>query len=83
MGVLSGGETAATLETFWHNVWLRGPMFFDATGAFGLTAYAQPDTLFPFGRSFVVTDEEIVVLTGLTYDPDTVIAAIDALLAGG
>lgn len=83
MGVLSGGETAATLETFWRNVWLRGPMFFDATGAFGVTAYAQPDTLLPFGRSFIVSDDEVVVLAGLTYDPDTAIAAIDALLADG
>ena len=80
---MSGAETQATLETFWSNVWLRGPMLFDITGAYGIDAYAQPDTQLPFGRSYIIDKDKIVVLPHFTYDPDLVIATIDGLLDGG
>lgn len=85
VAVMSGGESAAVLETFWRNVHLRSPMLFDATGAIGSTygLYAQPETLMPFGRSFVIRADGITELTQFTYDPDLVIATIDALLVDG
>ncbi len=84
--VLSGGETAATLETFWKNVYLAGPMFFDASGAIGTVngLYGQPETVsMPFGRSFVIRTDGITELTQFTYDPDLILATIDGLLNDG
>jgi len=80
IAVMSGGETVETLETFWRNVCLRGPMFFDETGAIAVDAYAQPETYLPFGRSFVISADKLVVLPHFTYDPDIIIATIDELL---
>jgi hypothetical protein len=83
VAVMSGGETQSTLETFWRNVWLRGPMIFDATGDIATVAYAQPPTLLPFGRSYVISKDKIVVLPHFGYDPDFVSATIDQLLNDG
>jgi hypothetical protein len=85
VAVMSGGESQAVLETFWRNVYLRSPMLFDATGAIGGTngLYGQPETLMPFGRSFVIRTDGITELTQFTYDPDLILATIDGLLGDG
>jgi hypothetical protein len=86
VAVMSGGESATVLETFWRNVYLRSPMLFDATGAIAAVngLYGQPETVsMPYGRSFVIRTDGITELTQFTYDPDLILATIDGLLGDG
>jgi hypothetical protein len=79
--VMSQGEPRGTLETFWRNLYLRGPMLFDPTGSVGGQDYSQPGTGFPFAREFVIGPDQTVVLAHFGYDPDLIINTIHDLLA--
>jgi hypothetical protein len=78
--VMSQAESRATLETFWRNVYLRGPMIFDPNGYVAGTLYAQPNTGLPFGRGFVIGTDQTVVLPHFGHHPQLIIDTITELL---
>lgn len=66
--------------TFWRNLWLRGPMIVDPTGAVAGGEFAQPSTGLPFGRTFVLTQDQTVELPHFGHDPQRVIDTVRAIL---
>jgi hypothetical protein len=79
---MSQKESAAVLETFWSNVYLRGTMFFDPVGDVAQTAYAQPDTGLPGSRAAVIAPDQTIALSHFGHHPQRIIDTILALLAG-
>lgn len=76
-------EPAETLETFWRNVFLRGPMLFDPSGEISHDAYAGPpagEPALPGSRGFVIGPDGTVALAHFGHDPDLFIETIDGLL---
>jgi hypothetical protein len=77
---MSQAEPREPIETFWRNLYLRGQILFDETGAYGAGAYLQPDTAVPASRAFVIGADQNVVLPHFSYDPDLIIGTIYELL---
>jgi hypothetical protein len=73
--------TPEMLETFWRNLYLRGPMINDPSGNIAGVAYAQPDTGVSFGRSFIIGPDQCIVLPLFGHDPQRVIDTIYGVLA--
>jgi hypothetical protein len=80
--VMNQAESRSTVEAFWRNVYLRGPLIYDAAGGVARNSYAQPSTGLPFGRGFVIGPDQKVALALFGHHPDLIIATIRDLLAG-
>ncbi|MCG3137124.1 MAG: hypothetical protein HJJLKODD_00967 [Phycisphaerae bacterium] len=61
--IMSQKESAAVLEEYWDNLYLRAPMLFDLAGNVAQFQYAQPPTGLPFSRGFIIGPEQVVVDT--------------------
>jgi hypothetical protein len=73
-------ESIERLETFWRNVYLRGPMLFDPTGEVAGEAYGQPFSGLPRSRGFVIGPDGRVALAVVGHDPDRITATLRNLL---
>jgi hypothetical protein len=78
--VVSQEDSAAALDTFWRNIYLRGRMLYDPTGNVGRTLYQQPAGGIPFSRGFIIDQEMNVHLAIFGHHPQRVISEIHALL---
>jgi hypothetical protein len=70
------------LETFWHNVYLRGQMLYDPSG-FVSDTYSQPPAgipPLPASRGFLIGPDQRIVLAHFGHDPDLFIETIHELL---
>jgi hypothetical protein len=81
VAVMSQGETREVLEEYWSNIYLRGTMIFDPTGAISQGRYSLPMTPTPFGRSFLIGHDQKVLAVSHGYDPQGAIDAIESALA--
>jgi hypothetical protein len=77
---MSQAEAREPIEVFWRNLYLRGQVLFDESGAIGAGAYLQPDTGVPASRAFVIGADQTVVLSHFSYDPHYIIDTIYGLL---
>lgn len=80
IAMMSQKESAAVLERYWRNVYLRAPMLFDLSGATSFVAYAQPPSGLPFSRGFLIGADGVIEETWFGFDADRVKEAIDARL---
>ncbi len=78
---MSHGEPREVVEELWHNIYLRGPMIFDADGIVAGGKYSQPSTGLPFGKGFVIGPDLIVELPLFGHHPHRIIDKIYELLA--
>lgn len=81
IAILSQGESRDILEEYWRNLYLRGRMLFDPTGEVSLALYDLMDTPTPFGRSFLIDRDQVVVQPSHGYDPQGVLDQLHSLLA--
>jgi len=80
VAIMNKAEAESTVETFWRNVYLRGPLIYDPEGVIASIKYTQPTPGYPFGRGFVIGPDQTVVLPHFHHDPEVYIEAIYELL---
>ncbi|MFO0829300.1 MAG: hypothetical protein U0572_14275 [Phycisphaerales bacterium] len=81
VALMSQKETAALLQEYWRNVYLRMPLLFDLPGNVSFIAYAQPLSGLPFSRGFLLAPDQTIVGTYFGFNADRVIDAIRRQLA--
>jgi len=77
---MSQAESREVMEEFWRNYYLRGQMLFDPTGAVAKGLYHQPYTGIPFGRGFIIDQQQRIAAATFGHNPDLVINTIRGLL---
>jgi thiol-disulfide isomerase/thioredoxin len=81
VALMSQKETAAVLQEYWRNIYLRMPILFDLPGTISFIAYAQPISGLPFSRGFLLAPDQTIVDTYFSFNADRVIDAIQRQLA--
>jgi thiol-disulfide isomerase/thioredoxin len=74
--MMSQKESAALLQEYWSNVYLRAPMLFDLSGSTSFIAYAQPPSGLPFSRGFLIGPDRVIEETWFGFNADRVKDAI-------
>lgn len=78
--IVSQSEPESELHDFWTNLYLQGPMLFDAGGYVGGQLYAQPFSGLPFSRGFLIDPNQTVTHPFFGYNPDLIMSSIYGLI---